>query len=198
MNHLMVPPMKKTLLFAAAITLSACVTTPQTDIRQMLLSYDGPSPQATKAKTILVVRAVSVPDYLDRRDVVYRRGAELKAYPDAEWAERPAKAISRYLSQALAAQRSDYQVQALTTASGVAPDAALTVVINRFESQESGKVQLRGNWNLTTLGKVLAAGRFDADASESSDSASATVAAMQQALSAASSLLAQALPPVAE
>jgi uncharacterized lipoprotein YmbA len=171
--------MKKALLTAVVLGLAACASTPHTEPTRLLLSYDGAAPIASTAKATLVVRAVTVPDYLDRRNLVYRSGAELKEYPDAQWAERPAKAITRYLTQALSAQRSDYAVQALTTASGVAPDAALTLVIDRFEAEQGGTVQLRGSWTLTAPGKILASGRLDADATTSPTSASTTVAAMQ-------------------
>ena len=178
----------------AGLLLTGCAATPTAEPRRLLLSYDGPAAVADTAKAVLVVRAVTVPDYLDRREIVRRDGVALVAYDDAVWAERPARAITRYLTQALDAARGDYRVQPLTSASGTAPEAALTLVIDRFEAEGSGPVQLRGHWSLTRPGKVIASGRLDADAEVAGGSAAATVAAMQQALGKASAALAASLP----
>lgn len=186
------------LLLASAALLAGCFSATRPEPVRLLLSYDGPAPMASAAAArTLVVRAVSVPDYLDRRPIVRRDGATLQEQPGAVWAERPGKAITRYLSQALAAQRPDYLVQPLTTASGTAPDAALSVVVDRFEPQGSGAVQLRGSFTVTAPGRVLGSGRFDADVPMAASDAAGQVRAMQQALEIASAGLAKALPTLA-
>lgn len=188
----------KTILFAGLLAaLTACAGATRPEPARLLLSYDGPVPAAAVSGRTLVVRAVSMPDYLDRRDIVYRNGAVVSQFADAMWAERPGKSITRYLAQALAAQRSDYTVQALTTASGVAPDAALSIVIDRFESDGGAALQLRAGWTLTAPGKTLAAGRLQADVPLPAATAAGTVAAMQKALSIAAADLAASLPKVA-
>jgi uncharacterized protein len=189
----------KTIWLAGLLAaLTACAGAPRPEPTRLLLGYDGPTPAANVATgRTLVVRAVSMPDYLDRRDIVYRNGAVVGQFADAVWAERPGKSITRYLAQALASLRSDYAVQALTTASGVAPDAALSIVIDRFEADGGAAVQLRAGWTLTAPGKTLAAGRLQADVPLSAATAAATVAAMQKALSIAAADLAQTLPRVA-
>jgi len=184
------------LLLLSAVLLSACAASaPVIEPARLVLAYDGPSAVATPTvRRTLVVRAVTVPDYLERRSLVYRDGVELKEYPNAVWAERPGKAITRYVTQALDAQRNDYAVQPLTTASGVVPDAALTLVIDRFEAEGQGPVKLRGSWSLSAPGALIASGRFDADASLAQATAAGNVAAMQRALAEASGKLAKDLP----
>ena len=104
------------------------------------------------------------------------------------------KAVTRFISQALAAQRSDYNVQSFTTASGVSPDAALTIAIERFEPDESGVLQLHGSWRLTATAQVLASGRLDAEATLAAATAADSVAAMQQALMTAVKTLVADIP----
>ena len=175
----------------------ALASAQQAPPRRLLLAYEGAPPVETVAvRPRLVVRAVSVPDYLDRRELVYRSGdAELRQHEAAEWAERPAKAITRWLAQALAAQRGDYAVLAYTTPDGRAPDATLSVNLDGFETGGDGLLRLRGSWAYAAHAQAASlTGRFDADVRPASGGPDATVAAMQQALQEASARLAERLP----
>lgn len=177
--------------------LSACTSPQREPPRRLLLSYEGPAPaEVSASRPRLVVRAVAVPDYLDRRNLVYRAdGAELRQHEQAEWAERPAKAITRWLSQALAAQRPDYAVLALTTPDGRAPDATLSLNLDAFERGRDGVLRLRGSWAFARHAETAGlTGRFDADVPAGAD-ADAIVAAMQAALRQALMALVDRLPP---
>ena len=184
-------------LICAAAALAGCASRDVAPPRRLLLVYEGAPPaESVAVRPRLVVRAVSVPDYLDRRELVYRSGdAELRQHDDAEWAERPAKAITRWLSQALAAQRGDYAVLAYTTPDGRAPDATLSVSLDAFETGSDGLLRLRGSWAYAAHAQAASlTGRFDADVRPASSEPDATVAAMQQALNEASARLAERLP----
>jgi len=188
----------KTFTPMLALLLVACAgNSTRAEPKRLLLSYDGPAAQAALTpQPRLVVRAVGVPDYLDRRELVRRVSAtEIKRDDTAFWAERPGKSITRWVALALAAQRSDYSVESYTTADGRAPDALLAITLDDFEPDANGTVRLRGSWVYAPYGKVATkSGRFDADAALTDGSAEAHVAALQQALHIGVKMLAAELP----
>lgn len=179
------------------LVLTGCVSRHVEAPRRLLLAYEGPAPaESEAARPRLVVRAVAVPDYLDRRSLVYRgAGAELLQHDQAEWAERPAKAITRWLTQALAVRRADYAALAYTTPDGRAPDATLSLSLDAFETGADGLLRLRGSWAFARHAEVAGlTGRFDADVRPADGGPDATVAAMQQALQQATVRLVERLP----
>lgn len=186
-------------LAVVTITLlaSACAGPQLAAPRRLLLSYEGAAPAESElVRPRLVVRAVTVPEYLDRRQLVYRaEGAELRQYEQVEWAERPAKAVTRWLTQALAARRADYAVLALTTPDGRAPDATLSLSLDAFEPGRDGVLHLRGSWAYARHAEPAGrTGRFDADVPLATATPEASMAAMQQALQLALEPLVRALP----
>ncbi len=51
-------------------------------------------------RPVLVVRTVSMPEYLDRRAIIYRSSdSELKRFPDVVWAERPGESVTRWMAR---------------------------------------------------------------------------------------------------
>lgn len=182
------------------LLLAACAASGVAPNRRLLLAYEGPLPAASAAaKPQLVVRGIQVPDYLERRSLVYRAGGnELREYAGAEWAERPTKGITRWVAQALAAQRSDYLVQSLTTGDRL-PDALLAITLDAAEPGTDGVLRLRGSYTLilnAAKGSNSSSGRFDADAPLAGNSAEASVAALQAALATATKNMAAALPGI--
>lgn len=191
-------------LLGLATMLSACATGPaRQEPKRLLLSYPGAMPAVPASPAAqrprLVLRAVSVPDYLDRREFV-RRVGEVEVVRDrsAVWAERPSKAITRWVALALGAARSDYSVEAYTTADGRSPDALLVIALEGFEPGSEGTLRLRGRWVFAPNGeRASLSGRFDADAPTADASAEASVLALQQALGSAVQSLASQLPAAA-
>jgi len=189
--------LKSFAVFLTASLVACAGSGPRTEPRRLLLAYEGPTAAApSTARPRLVVRAVSVPDYLDRRELVRRVGAsEIVRDEGAFWAERPGKSITRWVTLALAAQRSDYTVEGTTTADGRAPDAVLALTLDGFEPGADGVLRLRGSWIFALYGKVATeSGRFDADAPVADASPEASVAALQAALGSAVTALAARLP----
>jgi len=177
-------------LRAAALTvlpvLAAC-SAPQP--RLVLLSNSvAPPPASTAVRPLLVVRTVVLPEYLDRRAVIYRSSdAELKRFDDVIWAERPGESVTRWVAQQLAADLPDYAVEAFTVHGDQAPGLALNIDLQSFEPDASAgpgaTLRLRGNWHLS--GSASADGQLSADAPMSTLDAPATVAAMRSALTVA-------------
>lgn len=191
----------KLLTTLLALTLSACAAGPRhSEPRRLLLVYEGPTAAVSVApRPRLVLRAVNLPDYLDRRELLRRLGAaEVVIDPTALWAERPAKAITRWVTLALSAQRQDYAIESYSTADGRAPDALLSITLESFEPGADGIVRLRGSWAFAPNGQVSTrSGRFDADQATANSSADASVAALQLALGTAVHALAAQLPEAA-
>lgn len=191
----------KLLTTLLAFALTACASgQSQSAPRRLLLAYDGPTAAVPlEQRPRLVLRAVNLPDYLDRRELVRRSGAaEVVLDQNAHWAERPGKAITRWVTLALAAQRPDYAVESYTTADGRPPDALLSLTLESFEPGADGMVRLRGSWTFAPNAKVATrSGRFDADQVTANGSAEASVTALQQTLAVAVKALATQLPEAA-
>ena len=164
--------------------LAACATAPP---RLMLLSNDIAVPPAAAAmqRPMLVVRTVTMPEYLDRRSIIYRSSdSELKRFPEQVWAERLGESVTRWMALQLAADLPGYEVQAFGAASEKAPTLALNMELQSFEPDGTAggaaTLHLRGSWHLA--GANVTDGRIAADVPMSTLDAAATVAAMRTAL----------------
>ncbi len=164
--------------------LTACATAPP---RLMLLSNDIVVPPAAAAmqRPMLVVRTVAIPEYLDRRSIIYRSSdSELKRFPEQVWAERLGESVTRWMALQLAADLPGYEVQAFGAASEKAPALALNMELQSFEPDGTAggaaMLHLRGSWHLA--GSSVTDGRIAADVPMSTLDAAATVAAMRTAL----------------
>lgn len=188
------------LLSLLALLLAGCASrAAQSEPQRLLLAYDGPVAAAPDTpRPRLVVRGISLPDYLDRRELMRRSGPNtVEPLPGAVWAERPGKAMTRWVAQAIAAKRSDVTVEAYSTSDGRAPDAVLALTLERFEPGVDGVMRLRGSYVYALQGKpAMLSGRFDADAPMTAITAEASVAALQSALALAVQALVATLPPL--
>ncbi len=186
MNHALKPLRVAAL---ALLPVLACCAAPQP--RLFLLSNNvalPPPPATATARPLLVVRTVVLPEYLDRRAVIYRSSdAELKRFDDVIWAERPGESVTRWVAQQLAADLPDYAVEAFTVHGDKSPGLALNIDLQSFEPDASAgpgaALHLRGNWHLS--GEASADGQLSADVAMSTLDPPATVAAMRSALTVA-------------
>jgi uncharacterized lipoprotein YmbA len=171
-------------LFLLAL-LPACSSGPPPHL--MLLANDiaVPPAPAGRQRPLLVVRSVVLPEYLDRRPMVYRSAdAELKRFPDTVWAERPAESVTRWIAQQLAADLPGREVQAFTADGEGRPRLVLTIQLQSFEAEAlpgaAVALHLRGGWQ--TSGDAVLEGRLDVDVPMAALDAASTVAAMRTAL----------------
>jgi len=180
--------------FAATLCLCAalagCASTPPPKLQELLLSAPATESISADAQSLrpqLVLRGVTVPDYLDRRALVYRDGLRsLAEYPGAEWGERPSKGITRWLAAALAQAHPSWQVLPFSSADGRLPKGLLTVHLQQAEPDaKAGLLQLRGEWSLSISGKTVASGQIQSSAPLGAATAEASVAALEAALSTA-------------
>lgn len=179
--------------------LTACAAAPP---RLMLLSNDIVVPPAAPAmqRPMLVVRTVTMPEYLDRRSIIYRSSdSELKRFPEQVWAERLGESVTRWMALQLAADLPGYEVQAFGAASEKAPSLALNMELQSFEPDGTAggaaTLHLRGSWHLS--GSNVTDGRIAADVPMGTLDAAATVAAMRTALLQASDGIAAQIRQIA-
>jgi uncharacterized lipoprotein YmbA len=182
MNRMKFPRRAALALLAAA--LAGCAATPPP--RLVLLSNSVSIPPASRAeRPLLVVRTVALPEYLDRRAVIYRSSdAELKRFNDVIWAERPGESVTRWVALQLAADLPDYEVEAFTVNGDRSPALVLNIDLQSFEADATAgpvaTLHLRGNWHLS--GAAMGDGALSADVPMAALDAPTTVAAMRTAL----------------
>lgn len=177
-------PLRLGAALALLAMLAACAGAPPP--RLVLLSNNVAVPAAGRAeRPLLVVRSVVLPEYLDRRALIYRSSdAELKRFADVIWAERPGESVTRWVALQLAADLPDYEVEAFTINGDKSPALVLNIDLQSFEPDASSgagiTLRLRGNWHLS--GTAVGDGQLSDDVPMNALDAPATVAAMRSAL----------------
>ena len=96
---------------------------------------------------VVLVRRVSVPEYLDTADLVTRRGRQIVPSVTGRWGERLSLGLTAAIVAALSAQLPGV----LVTASPIGTPARRVVAIDvqRFEAEERGPVLLQARWTIT-------------------------------------------------
>lgn len=149
------------LAAAAAAIVGACGTTlPPAHLYVLNRAPEPPTPARSAGGNHLAVAvaATSVPEYLDRMQLVRRVGGNGLLLLDGEqWGERPSVNISRALAQDLAALL-PAQVTLLSTGRmDVRPDYTIALALDDFEIDQSGAAVLAGRWTIKdSRGSVVA------------------------------------------
>jgi uncharacterized lipoprotein YmbA len=145
---------------------------------------------------------VTVPEYLDRLDIIERTGSnELKPNYKAQWGESLSVTATRSVAENLLSLLPEDDVLVLPARNAGEVDYQVTVELSRFESGADGESVLAGRWSVADrAGKERASGRVrHAEQAPSGDYAG-MAAAMSRNLAAASAEIAAAvrrLPPPA-
>jgi len=118
------------------------------------------TPSAASASAIGV--SVTVPEYIDRTDVVERTGGnELKTNPDVQWGEDLSVDAARVLAEDLAAELPSVDFMMLPSRSHRPLDYEVDVELTRFETDTTGRATARGWWNIANAhGQPLKGGRI--------------------------------------
>jgi uncharacterized protein len=139
--------------------------------------------------------AVTVPEYLDRLDIMERAGAnELKPIYSAQWGESLATTATRAVAGNLSAHLPSDDILLLPSRSQRRVDYQVNLDLTQFESDSAGNSTLTGRWSISDSdGVERMSGRVQR--SESADGAGydAMAAAMSRNLAAASLDIAAAL-----
>jgi uncharacterized lipoprotein YmbA len=143
-----------------ALAVTGCASTPPT-----IVALPGPAQlrdalqHGREHRSTVVVRAVTLPGYLDSYAIVVGRNANMLIVSnDAEWAERPREAVTRVLRDALAQRVGASQV--LMRGEHRLADAELVIEFLRLDPGD-GAVQLDARWSFvcTARGRAVHAGR---------------------------------------
>jgi len=162
---------------ALLILVAGCAGPPATKI-YLLGDPPNPAPSASKlsGRPITQLLPVSVPDYLDTRDILVRSGQnEVKASPTGRWAERLSVGLTRALAAALSARLSGADI--VVDQPIVPPAQQILVDVEAFEIKSDGQCLLTARWTIAKAGlHVLHSGRgtFVEQAANDSDAAFAS------------------------
>ncbi|MEO8352827.1 MAG: PqiC family protein [Chthoniobacteraceae bacterium] len=135
------------LLFA-----SCSILQPVRDISVNHLLEPGiPARRITGSSPAIAIARPALPSYLDRQQLVARRGGELKMNPNQLWAEPLGAGISRVMALNLGRLTNSLNIQPVE--SFITPDyqKLLELRISRFEPDGSGRVILECTWKLQPL-----------------------------------------------
>lgn len=104
---------------------------------------------AVVSQPVLGVGPVSVADYLDRSHIVVRESDNQLELADFDrWAGNPAKEIQRVTIANLATLLGNERVVGYPWKSGISPDMAVEIAIERFEYGADGKAWLVASWQV--------------------------------------------------
>jgi len=138
--------------------------------------------------------AATVPNYLDRREIIVRTGPhEVKAMEDERWAEDQSINTTRALTDNLATLLPSDDVIMLPSRLGQSIDYELRVDFSRFDIDIDGNIIMTGQWNVLEDSRVRASGRILQQGRVVEPGFDATAAALSRQLLAVSSEIARAL-----
>jgi uncharacterized protein len=164
---------------------------------QAKLAADRSAPRSPNSgKPIRTVGiAVSVPEYLDRAEIVERASAnELKPSYNAQWGESLSIDAARVVSEDLEALLPSANVVMLPSRARRSIDYEVNVNLVRFESDAAGSAMVVGEWTIgASDGHELASGRFRHSEPLAQAGFAAMAAAMSRNLAAVSVDVANAL-----
>ncbi|HET9653456.1 MAG TPA: PqiC family protein [Usitatibacter sp.] len=170
-------------LFVVAATLTACGGTP---VRESFYTLSSPGTGAAAQSTgpSLFVGPVSVPESVDRQQMVLRTGANQVEISDQYlWAEPLKSAIPRVIAETLSRELGTPRV--LTSRSGAAlpVDYRVAVEIQRFDSSLDEGATVDALWTVTaTKGGARRTGRTRVTEPVASHDPAALAAAHSRAL----------------
>ncbi|WP_431861263.1 PqiC family protein [Azospirillum sp.] len=96
------------------------------------------------------VQLVSLPEYLDRSEIVtYTSANELQANRDDRWAERLPTNVTRVLAENLSTLLTNDRVHVMPSRNGDRADYEVHVEVDRFERVASGQSVLDAHWTIT-------------------------------------------------
>ncbi len=140
---------RRGLVLAAIASLSACATSPPTRLHLLAVEPAGPLPGAPGSGLVLGVGPIEVVDYLERPEIVTRRGRTSLVLAEFDrWGERFEVMVARVLRESLARLLATDAVLDLPADRDIEPDFRLALQLLRFEAEEEGEVVLEARWEL--------------------------------------------------
>jgi len=194
--------MPKLAMAAAALALAAalvpgCASAPPVRL-YVVTPIPGPAPAARAPGPGIVVAAVRLPEYLERPQLVTRRGDNrLQLEEFHQWGGNLAKDLTRVMAENLALLLGSDAVVAAPHTLRLKPDYRVETEVLRFERSGDGRVHLAAKWWLQrgSDGSILASATTALASEPLAESAGAegTVAAMSGVYGELSRVIAQAV-----
>lgn len=140
------------VLLLPGLLLTACLGKNTKPASYYLLTADKSRDvvlSATDDKPAVLIRAVTIPDYLARKQIVTRNSAHgLMVSDQHRWGGKFRKNIERVLAKNLSYYLSNANVAVSPHSQPIDPTYFLEVSINEFERLENGRVMLSVDWYL--------------------------------------------------
>jgi uncharacterized lipoprotein YmbA len=145
---------------------SGCAGSPPIADHDYLLRPQTPAVGAVAGRSVVRLKPVAIPPYLDRNGMVLQTGAsEIRVAKHHRWAEPLDDSIGRYLQVGIANQ-ANVSVETASLTSGGEHDT-VTVRINRFHGTEAGQVRLVADWSVGPSGGEPKLYSFDRSVTQS-------------------------------
>lgn len=155
-------------------------------LQPLAAGSSNPHPAAAGRSTVVGVGPVSIPEYLDRPQIVTRTvGNELRLAEHHRWAESLEDNFARVLAENLSALLPGDYVVALPWPGAARLTYQVSVKVVQFDSSATGSVRLRADWSVLEgngSGKVLAMRQSNIRLTADGNDYEALVAAQSRAL----------------
>jgi len=184
-----------TVFTLVALLVAGCSQRPDPNLYVIAPAADAVAKTESEAEPLVAVTRVSLPEYLDRSQLVSRSGANaLVLDDDNRWGEPLADSLPRVLSENLSRYLPGGRVVTPEEARGQKVPYEYVVALDAYEPDGQGNAIMRGHWLLrdTRKGKVMAEGVIDERRPMASAKAPDAVAALNENLSDASRQIAEA------
>ncbi|HEY5635892.1 MAG TPA: PqiC family protein [Burkholderiales bacterium] len=189
----------RSTLLALAVLLAGCSGSGAVPVRFYVLEpvLAAPAAPAAKAPPSVLVTGVRLPQYLERPQMVTRRGAQIELAEFHQWGGNLRKDMTAALVRNLAARLGSERVLAAPHSMRFEPGARVEVEVLRFERDETGTVRLEARWWVSrgTERALVDArhGRWASAALAPADTFDATVVAMSRVWGELAAAVAQSL-----
>lgn len=170
---------------ALLTTLIGCASSEPPPRLFLLTPVPADSMTSAQGRNIAVgVAPVTVPEYLDRPEIVVRSpGTEVRTIESARWAERLTVNASRVVVENLGIMLSSREVIALPARHHSALKYEVGLDLMRFELQEQHSALLVARWTISYAdGRVVRSGQLSAAEAINGSDIEASVAAMSRNL----------------
>jgi uncharacterized lipoprotein YmbA len=175
-------PSRRGVLAGAALlpVLASCAATPSA---KFFTLAPRPATQSSRSNTVVMVRSVELPKYLDRPEILRRGGAyDLKFSQYERWGEGMGDMVTRVLVENLSMRMPACQVYAASGPLTLRAGATVELEMSRFDADPDGTVILAARWTVQRDGRTgrLRSERIEARAA--SPETAQLVSAMSDAL----------------
>lgn len=191
------------LALALAGALAGCAQTPPTTFYTLSTSAEPTVAKRSAQGLVIGLGPITLPQYLDRPDIVTRRGANQMRLADLnKWAEPLEPLLTRIMAEDLYALLDANDVIPVPQRGDLPLDRIVEVDIGRFDADETGAVVLDARWRIYRGDNetLLASGRSLVNEQGSAvPDYNSIVAAMSRAVGQVSEQIADAIaspPPV--